>query len=423
MSSFKGLPCHIPLPSVASIEVSKSILKVKPSKVTLHVRLNTRGRPSLNILDVAKVVPVLMVVKGHGLRNWHDTAMQILQQHPWKAVANDVLEQLDRDKEEIGTHQIIEQLESMGFGKEEAMEATLSTSSSGIEGAVTWLVDRQSSKSSDTTTALPTKIDSCKGGGIGIGGILEREQQRADQTDKTLGEAFQDLQNLMTKAEEMVKLAQYFRDREALFSRTGEQNENNFAGLVTDFESLGIASPVTRETSGRLYFSELSRQLAAIIYGPLQEAGGILPLVEVYRIFCRARLTELVSPEDMLHAARLFSDVQAPLQLREFNSGVKVVELTSELKKEAHVIRMIVEMAETGAGGKMEMSPNVCTSSRLEDLGWGVTSTEVASALHVPLFVASEHLAAAERGGFLCRDDGPEGVRFYKNFFLTATLL
>jgi ESCRT-II complex subunit VPS36 len=44
----------------------------------------------------------------------------------------------------------------------------------------------------------------------------------------------------------------------------------------------------------------------------------------------------------------------------------------------------------------------------------------VAAALGVPLPVAGEHLAAAEAAGMLCRDDGPEDVRFFKNFFATA---
>ena len=31
-----------------------------------------------------------------------------------------------------------------------------------------------------------------------------------------------------------------------------------------------------------------------------------------------------------------------------------------------------------------------------------------------------EHLAAAEARGALCRDDGPEGLRFFRNFFADA---
>ncbi len=52
-----------------------------------------------------------------------------------------------------------------------------------------------------------------------------------------------------------------------------------------------------------------------------------------------------------------------------------------------------------------------------EGLGRPLTSSDVASALLVPLAIANEHLLAVEARGVLCRDDGPEGMRFYRNFF------
>ncbi len=61
---------------------------------------------------------------------------------------------------------------------------------------------------------------------------------------------------------------------------------------------------------------------------------------------------------------------------------------------------------------------------RLQDLtgssglGNSLTASDVAAALNVPLAIASEHLLAAESHGSLCRDDGPEGLRFYRNFFV-----
>ena len=50
-------------------------------------------------------------------------------------------------------------------------------------------------------------------------------------------------------------------------------------------------------------------------------------------------------------------------------------------------------------------------------LGRPLTSSDVAAALSIPVAIANEHLLAAEAKGVLCRDDGPEGVRFYRNFF------
>ncbi len=52
-------------------------------------------------------------------------------------------------------------------------------------------------------------------------------------------------------------------------------------------------------------------------------------------------------------------------------------------------------------------------------LGPGLTSGDLALALGgISVAIASEHLLMAEARGVVCRDDGPEGLRFYRNFFL-----
>jgi ESCRT-II complex subunit VPS36 len=50
-------------------------------------------------------------------------------------------------------------------------------------------------------------------------------------------------------------------------------------------------------------------------------------------------------------------------------------------------------------------------------LGPPVTAVDVARALGCGTSVAAEHLALAESRGVLCRDYGPEGLRFFRNFF------
>ena len=55
-------------------------------------------------------------------------------------------------------------------------------------------------------------------------------------------------------------------------------------------------------------------------------------------------------------------------------------------------------------------------------LGPALTAHEVATALRVPVSIAAEHLSMAETAAVLCRDDGPEGLRFFRNFFKDATL-
>ena len=53
-------------------------------------------------------------------------------------------------------------------------------------------------------------------------------------------------------------------------------------------------------------------------------------------------------------------------------------------------------------------------------LGPALTASEVAIALKVPVSIAAAHLSTAEGAAVLCRDDGPEGLRFFRNFFKDA---
>ena len=53
-----------------------------------------------------------------------------------------------------------------------------------------------------------------------------------------------------------------------------------------------------------------------------------------------------------------------------------------------------------------------------QGLGPALSPSDVAQALQVPLAIAQEHLLLAEGAGMLCRDDGPEGLRFFRNFFI-----
>jgi hypothetical protein len=105
-------------------------------------------------------------------------------------------------------------------------------------------------------------------------------------------------------------------------------------------------------------------------------------------------------------------------QLREFGSGVKVVQAASH--SDEQVCRQLAEMVMPQPAQQQEGSEGRRREAAWEMLGPGVTSTDVAATLAVPLAVAGEHLLTAEARGVLCRDDGPEGLRFFRNFFAEA---
>jgi ESCRT-II complex subunit VPS36 len=131
---------------------------------------------------------------------------------------------------------------------------------------------------------------------VGLAGILRKEQEQWESTDKSLQDAFQDLNALMSKAKEMVSLAEKMRQK--LLSAPSSQNgstDDEEMGSKEEMQqwmlSVGIISPVTKESAGALYHQELSRQLADFVRIPLEKAGGMISLTDMYYHFNRARGT------------------------------------------------------------------------------------------------------------------------------------
>ena len=81
---------------------------------------------------------------------------------------------------------------------------------------------------------------------------------------RTMEQAFADLRGLMALAGDMVQLAERFREALAEQARVagGTPEDHMDASMEADLISMGIASPVTKATSGALYHRELSRQVS-----------------------------------------------------------------------------------------------------------------------------------------------------------------
>ncbi|KPP77922.1 vacuolar protein-sorting-associated protein 36-like [Scleropages formosus] len=203
---------------------------------------------------------------------------------------------------------------------------------------------------------------------VGIVGIERKLEEKRKETDKNISEAFEDLSKLMEKT---IRFKSYLL-------------------------SMGIANPVTREThgSGTHYHMQLAKQLADMLLAPLQERGGMMALTEVYCLMNRARGMELLSPEDLVNACKMFESLKLPLRLRVFDSGVMVVQLQSHNEEEM-IASALDNVSEKGS----------------------LTSEEFAKLLGLSVLLAKERLLLAEKMGHLCRDDSVEGLRFYPNLF------
>jgi ESCRT-II complex subunit VPS36 len=77
-----------------------------------------------------------------------------------------------------------------------------------------------------------------------------------------------------------------------------------------------------------------------------QEVGGMMALTDIYCRVNRARGLELLSPEDLIQACHMLEQLNLPIRLRQFDSGVKVLQLHSHsdvsvVKNTALAVRML----------------------------------------------------------------------------------
>ncbi|KAH9769324.1 vacuolar protein sorting-associated protein 36 [Citrus sinensis] len=226
---------------------------------------------------------------------------------------------------------------------------------------------------------------------VGVGGLLRKEQEMWESTDRSLQEAFQDLNALMNKAKEMVMLAEKMRQK-LLAGSSSQSNSANDEELGSKEEmqdwllSVGIVSPVTKESAGALYHQQLSRQKANVP----PKVQFFAWLVALGIINTREKIQRR-NPKTCLSPS-------CPVMLRKFDSGVMVIQSKSHSDEEVFGrLRALV--------------------TKPEALRHGISASDAAMTLGIAPAMAKEHLLTAEGKGLLCRDISPDGFRFYINLF------
>ncbi|KAJ2957697.1 hypothetical protein NQZ79_g6651 [Umbelopsis isabellina] len=231
--------------------------------------------------------------------------------------------------------------------------------------------------------------------GAGISAIQERIERTQLDAAETLTDAFKDLDGLMAKAAEMVRLA------EAITTKINKEpqgsSETDTITLNTYLMELGIPNPVTKDSTGSSYHQELARELSDFLVPVLERQGGMKSLADVYCLFNRARGVALISPEDLYKASCQFSTLNMPIRLKRYESGLLVIQSLS-LSDDRVAQRIFNHVKKYGPLTAMKIS-------ELENLA---------------LPVAVEQLHMTEAKGFLCRDASSAGITFYENLFLQS---
>ncbi|CAK7263995.1 Vacuolar protein-sorting-associated protein 36 [Sporothrix epigloea] len=294
-------------------------------------------------------------------------------------------------------------------------------SSSGLQDNAGSVLGQTQSSSLSGTALVEPQPRAVKA--AGIAGLEKRGMDMRKKNEIVIGGAFEDLEALMASAKQIVALAEQLAQRTSSSSASTSSDNMQLAefassqlGLVTTKDIVGGGGSSGRES---LYLSELARNLAEFLTddarGALRRAGGIISLVDLWAMFNRARGgVELVSPMDLVKAAKLWESLKLPVRLRKFKrSGVLVVQgrdRTDEATVKA-LLGWLRDLREVPPEDRGEQS----VPWDWHAFGRGVSAQETAERFGWSIGVAEEELEIAEERGALCREEGVTGLRFWEN--------
>ncbi|KAK7045959.1 Vacuolar protein-sorting-associated protein 36 [Paramarasmius palmivorus] len=182
----------------------------------------------------------------------------------------------------------------------------------------------------------------------GISGIIQSVQNTSISRETEMQDALKDLEALMVKAKDMVRLAAELNERltaVTTISTTSTPNSSSTTLISTSSEpesatfirsslaQLGLTSmanaPVTLEMvkDERRWFEELARELAGVLTGNqstsesrglIHSQGGIIALDQVWGGWNRARGVALIPPATLLQVVPLLEGyTDPPIKMRE----------------------------------------------------------------------------------------------------------
>jgi len=233
---------------------------------------------------------------------------------------------------------------------------------------------------------------------IGVAGVIRNIQENQKNTSKIMNQAFRDLDNLMKKASEMVAIAESISQK--IIKDNNMEGSKEQYQLKEILQELGISNPVTKKSTGGVYYQELAKQVSKFIIKLFEKQGHVMTLPDIYCLYNRARGVELVSPEDLYKACSMFEKLQIPLKLRKFSSGLIIVEDGS--KNDGEICDSISNYIKNNSNNNTR----------------GINSIELSKGLKIPVILVNEYLKIAEYAGSICRDETIEGVYYYENLFI-----
>ncbi|KAH6907276.1 EAP30/Vps36 family-domain-containing protein [Coprinopsis sp. MPI-PUGE-AT-0042] len=267
---------------------------------------------------------------------------------------------------------------------------------------------------------------------VGISGILRTVEHSAQNREDNIQDALQDLEALMVKAKDMVRLAAELNEKLTAASASATSSTPTFGSPSTSanpepeeatfirssLSQLGLQlenAPVTQDMmkDEKKWYEELARELGVVLQGSGAKRGmmrerGIVALDEVWGGWNRARGVALIPPSTFLQVLPLVPRcTNPPIQQRTFSSGLQVLH-TPPYSREAFTTRLSGYLVMNGPKTTMEIA--------LEEGGIGLgglhedADGQDASPIGLPVALVREMVESGEADGDFVRDDVGEAA-------------
>ncbi|GIQ79464.1 ELL complex subunit [Kipferlia bialata] len=257
-------------------------------------------------------------------------------------------------------------------------------------------------------TALLSHIDTAILGAAqatssGLGRLKQVDKARQRDRQSTLDAAFEKGNEFTGLEENLEKLVALAAKLKGLSS---SEAESDFATMVTEIDTVATVHKGQKD-----YEQHLAEDVCRVLVPRLNTTpGGMTTLIEAYALYNRARAGDLISPTDFKGAVALIKSAEASGQALGLvhrsvgKGGLTVLQLrdaaTAESDAASAVLERLAEMEDR--------------DSRLHY----VTAVDVAQILSLSVPLADCVLLRLEEACTVCRDEGPNGLVFYRNVFM-----
>jgi hypothetical protein len=226
--------------------------------------------------------------------------------------------------------------------------------------------------------------------------ILAQDRQQVEYKSQTVSSKFTSLDEMLKSTEQLKDVLAYIKNA-GLNTDDGFQKSHQKSEADNILTDLGVVNAVVKTEEGEKFYQKTAQQVSDIFTKILPKKGNVMSLIDVYLYYNRLMGLNLITPDDLLKSTRLLDRVKSPLELKELDSGVKVLLFKSFDKKKDFVENIMPYLDEAS----------------------GMSAEELAKKSDVSTIVAKLKLEDMTNIGALVLDNSMEGLRYYMNEIIT----